>query len=204
MLAGPEARGEFYARCPSHLMSKGARDLAAVLAGIEASQDGIVNLVAHFAKGYVQAELRANNYLTNDMIEIRGALGRYDEKELRVNGVSVFVDRREYLLAAVLARFARAQRKQATLLGATPTTFMPVDKILTALEKLKGRHRELGDVWTDATYHNIHQVVSDFRKKLEAANLNKHLLESRANGAGYRWSTRPGNIDGPGLGDDPP
>jgi hypothetical protein len=203
VLAGPEPREEFMARCPERVLSKGLRDLAAVLAGIEASENGTVNLLAHFAKGHMQDELRANNYLTNDMIEIRGGLGRFDYRELRVNGVSVSMDRREFVLAALLAHSARAQKKQAALLGAPRCTFMPVDKILAAIDVLKARHPELGDVWNDATFHNIHQVVAKFRKKLETAHLNKYLLESRASGAGYRWSTRPGNIDGPGLGEDP-
>jgi hypothetical protein len=204
LLADPARRDEFFAKSRDLTDAKGLRDLAAAIAGAEATNESIVELLAFFVNQQVLSELISNGYLTNDIVEIYGGFDRNAFRELRVNGRSVRLDRSQYLLLRTLVRHARKNWRRNSRLQSDSERFLPVDEILREIDRLKAAHPKLGDVWNDATFTTIHHVVGKLRDKLTKAKLNKFLLESGPGGAGYRISTRPGNITlHPGNGEKP-
>jgi len=171
------------------------QDLANALAGVEASADSTVELLVYYVREHILTEISKKQFLTNDLVDIRGGFGRFDYRVMRVNGGKPLdLDRREYILMKIFADHASERHDASPPDDDGAGLFLPVDEILRKIDALKARHAILGDVWNEATFMTIHHVICDLRKKLRAAQLNPHLIESRSNGAGYRISTRLANI----------
>jgi len=160
------------------------------------AEDGYpLDALMSLLRRHLLEQMRQEDLLTSDIVEIRGRLGTEDSRELKINGwPPLKLGRREHLVLTVLAQFAR-YRAQAPQTGRRHLSgFLPVSIIVGVIDQLTGDGGPLSGLWPTPMELDVHRCVGKLRGRLQAASLNPLLIESGQRGAGYRLSTPAGNV----------
>lgn len=142
----------------------------------------------------VLLEIYSERYLTNDVVDIRGGFRKQDPHELRINGTSIDLDRREYVLIYVLGCQARTRKGLSSPRRVPGGPFLSTSQILDEIDRIKQDNAALDDTLQDVIYTDLHRIVFDLRKKIADALANPNLIQTGPRGAGYRLSTLAWNV----------
>ena len=143
---------------------------------------------------HVLSEIMENNYLTNDIIDIRGGFNSVI-RELKINGrIILELDQREFAVARLLAEYSLALGRSPDPAAAELTTFLPVKRMLAEIERMREAGQILFAQWRTPMETDVHRAVSRLRKNIAAAKGNPNLIETGPHLAGYRLSTPWKNI----------
>lgn len=140
-------------------------------------------------------EIRKMEYFTNDIVEVRGRLGKEDNRQLRINGQPpVKLDRREHTVLLILAYFGRYISDPARASKKHLPAFMPVSAIVGIIDKLTAGGGPLAGLWPYPVDLDVHRCIGSLREVLLESGWNRKLIESGQRGAGYRVSTLASNL----------
>ncbi len=142
-------------------------------------------------------EITAAGFLTNDIVQLAGGLGKEGTRQMKINGLpAIKLDRREFTVMLVLAKHAGSTR--VSLDKPCQRLYLSVKDILDQIENLNKARGKSGmdpEFWRDPSAEDVRRCVSRLRKKIREAGGNERLIESAPQrGGGYRLSTAPGNV----------
>ena len=142
-------------------------------------------------------EITEAGFLTNDIVQLTGGLGKEDTRQMKINGLpAIKLDRREFGVMLVLAKHAVSTRH---LLDRPPQpVYLAINDILDEVENLNKARGKSGmdpEFWRDPSAEDVRRCVFSLRKKIREAGGNERLVESAPQrGGGYRLSTAWWNV----------
>ncbi|MGD0258900.1 MAG: hypothetical protein ABSD29_03655 [Verrucomicrobiota bacterium] len=143
----------------------------------------------------VPDQIRSGDYLTIDVVEIRGRLGTNDHRELKINTKPpIKLNRREHTLLLILAWLAKCAATASKAGRNQLPAFLPVKAILDIILKLTAEGGLLAGRWPYPIESDIYRCVAKLRRRLRERGFNPNLIESGQRLAGYRLSTPVSNI----------
>jgi hypothetical protein len=149
------------------------------------------DLSAAALRDLAKAWVREGGYMSNDILELGGALNKPATWGLAVNGGKPFkLQRRPFLLLGILFAFG-LRLDQPT--DKSKRRFLPTETIADAIERLTAESSPFAGFWQFPTANEVHRTVHKFREKLRKAG-NSMLVESGDRGAGYRISVPQANL----------
>lgn len=164
------------------------------------AESGAWGLLREFAESDARrreqsaAESRARRLKTNDLVGLRGGLGRDDARTLEVNGLEpIPLSRREFLFLLALAH--DPQPLLWTLEGFERAGYVSMERLLKRVAAMQSRWlKAAGLEGTDAFWmfpsdEDMRCLARIIRVKLDKAGANPKLLETGVARRGYRLST---------------
>ena len=143
----------------------------------------------------VTAEVRENEYKTNDLVELTGGFNSA-ERHLKINGVPpIHLTKPEFVLFLFLDAHARSRKGLESPRRIEGGKFLGADDILRAIDAWREEEARLQGFWASATFTDVHRTVCKIRGKIQKVGANPNIIETGPKGeGGYRLSTSPYNV----------
>lgn len=135
------------------------------------------------------------DFLTNDIVEIRGRLGSDDRRDLTINGqIPLRLEFREHVILLVLGWLSKCAALPPKPGRSPLPTSAPAKVIVEVLDVLTAEKGPLAGYWNYPSDLDIFRSVSKLRRRLRKRGFNPNLIQSGPRNVGYRLSTPASQI----------
>jgi hypothetical protein len=141
------------------------------------------------------AHVPTGDFLTIDIVEIRGRLGSDDNRELKINGQPPLrLERREHAILLILGWLAKCAALPPKAGRKPLPAFLPAKVIVQIILRLTAEGGPLAGLWVSPCELDIYRSVNELRRRLRERGFNPKLIESGQRKTGYRLSTPVSHI----------